>query len=100
MREGFYLIPFSADGTQGIVKAMQKVGVQRFISESSLGAGDSKGRLGLLYTYGLIPLFLRGLFADKEVQERIIRDSSLDWVIMLKQLTEKVYLRMSPGVSY
>jgi hypothetical protein len=100
MREGFYLIPFSADGTQGIVKAMQKVGVQRFISESSLGVGDSKGRLGLLYTYGLIPLFLRGLFADKEVQERIIRDSSLDWVIMLKQLTEKVYLRMSPGVSY
>jgi uncharacterized protein YbjT (DUF2867 family) len=81
---------------------------------------------------------LRGLFADKEVQERTIRDSTLDWVIvrpaaltngprtgryrhgqnvghwlftrkvsrsdvadfMLKQLTEKEYLHMSPGVSY
>jgi len=30
----------------------------------------------------LIPLFLRGLFADKEVQERIIGDSALDWVIV------------------
>jgi putative NADH-flavin reductase len=30
----------------------------------------------------LIPLFLRGLFADKEVQESIIGDSALDWVIV------------------
>ena len=105
---------------------------------SSLGVGDSKGRLGLLYTYVLIPLFLRGLFADKQIQERIIKDSALDWVIvrpaaltngprrgvynhgdgighwlftrkisrsdvadfMLKQLTEKTYLHMTPGVSY
>ena len=127
-----------SNGTKSIVKAMEKLGVKRFICESSLGVGGSKGRLGLLYTYGLIPLFLRGLFADKEVQERIIRDSALDWVIvrpaaltngprrgsydhgenighwlftrkisrsdvadfMLKQLTEKNYLHMTPGVSY
>ena len=71
-----------SDGTKSIVQAMEKLGVKRFICESSLGVGDSKGRLGLLYTYVLIPLFLRGLFADKEVQERIIRDSGLDWVIV------------------
>jgi putative NADH-flavin reductase len=71
-----------SDGTKSIVKAMGKLGVTRFICESSLGVGDSKGRLGLLYTYVLIPLFLRGLFADKEVQERILGDSALDWVIV------------------
>jgi putative NADH-flavin reductase len=71
-----------SNGTKSIVQAMEKLGVKRFICESSLGVGDSKGRLGLLYTYVLIPLFLRGLFADKEVQERIIRDSGLDWVIV------------------
>ncbi|HEY1865446.1 MAG TPA: SDR family oxidoreductase [Candidatus Acidoferrales bacterium] len=71
-----------SDGTKNIVTAMEKLGIKRFICESSLGVGDSKGRLGLLYTYVLIPLFLRGLFADKEVQERIIRDSALDWVIV------------------
>lgn len=71
-----------SNGTSNIVKAMGKLGVKRFICESSLGVGDSKGRLGLLYTCVLIPLFLRGLFADKEVQERIIGDSALDWVIV------------------
>ena len=71
-----------SNGTKSIVQAMEKLGVERFICESSLGVGDSKGRLGLLYTYVLIPLFLRGLFADKEVQERIIGDSRLDWVIV------------------
>jgi len=71
-----------SNGTNSIVKAMEKLGVKRFICESSLGVGGSKGRLGLLYTYVLIPLFLRGLFADKEVQERIIGDSALDWVIV------------------
>jgi putative NADH-flavin reductase len=71
-----------SDGTKRIVQAMGKFGVKRFICESSLGVGDSKGRLGLLYTYFLIPLFLRGVFADKEVQERIIGDSALDWVIV------------------
>src|ERR1700730_943274 len=71
-----------SSGTKSIVKAMGKLGVRRFICESSLGVGSSKGRLGLLYTYFLIPLFLRGLFADKEVQEGIIGDSALDWVIV------------------
>jgi putative NADH-flavin reductase len=71
-----------SNGTKNIVEAMGKLGVKRFICESSLGVGDSKGRLGLLYTYVLIPLFLRGLFADKDVQERIIGDSALDWVIV------------------
>jgi putative NADH-flavin reductase len=71
-----------SNGTKSIVQAMEKLGVKRFICESSLGVRNSKGRLGLLYTYVLIPLFLRGLFADKEVQERIIGDSGLDWVIV------------------
>ena len=71
-----------SNGTKNIVKAMGKLGVKRFICESSLGVGGSKGRLGLLYTYFLIPLFLRGLFADKEVQEKIIGESTLEWVIV------------------
>jgi putative NADH-flavin reductase len=71
-----------SNGTKNIVAAMQKFGVKRFICESSLGVGDSQGQLGLLYTYVLIPLLLRGLFADKEVQEKILKESALDWVIV------------------
>ena len=61
---------------------MEKSGVRRFICESSLGVGDSKGQLGFLYNYTLIPLFLRNIFADKETQETVIRRSTLDWVII------------------
>ena len=71
-----------SDGTKNIVKAMEKLGVKRFVCESSLGIGDSKGKLGFLYNYFLIPLFLRGLFADKEVQERTIKNTALEWVIV------------------
>lgn len=71
-----------SEGTRNIVRAMEQQGVRRFICESSLGVGDSKWRLGLLHNLIAIPLFLRNVFADKEAQERIIRESSLDWVIV------------------
>lgn len=71
-----------SDGTSNVVRAMEKLGVKRVICESSLGVGDSKGQLGPLFNYLMIPLLLRNIFADKEVQEMIIQASSLDWVIV------------------
>ncbi len=71
-----------SSGTRHIVRAMERHGVKRFICESSLGVGDTRGRLGLFYNLVIIPLLLRGVFADKEVQERIIRESGLEWVIV------------------
>lgn len=71
-----------SDGTRNIVRAMEQFGVKRLVCQSSLGVGDSRGRLGLVYNLILIPLFLRNLFADKAVQERIIRESALEWVIV------------------
>lgn len=71
-----------SEGTRNIVQALNKLGVRRFVCESSLGVGDSKGQLGFLYNFILIPLLLRGIFADKEIQEAIIQGSKLDWVIV------------------
>ncbi len=71
-----------SDGTRNIVQAVEKLGVKRFICESSLGIGDSKGQLGPLYNYVIIPLLLRNIFADKEVQEKLVQESPLDWVIV------------------
>jgi putative NADH-flavin reductase len=71
-----------SEGTRNIVRAMEKLGVRRLVCESSLGVGDSKWRLGLLHNLIAIPLFLRNVFADKEVQEGIIKESTLDWVIV------------------
>jgi hypothetical protein len=82
-----FLFPFRrttalSDGTRNIVRAMEKLGVKRFVCESSLGIGDSKGQLGALYNYLIIPVLLRNIFADKEVQEKLIKESLLDWVIV------------------
>src|SRR5271167_4478752 len=72
-----------SEGTKHILGAMEKLGVRRFVSESSLGVGDSYGQLNFLFTYVVLPLLLRRAFADKEVQEQAIRSSGgVDWVIV------------------
>jgi putative NADH-flavin reductase len=71
-----------SDGTRNIIEAMKKNGVRRLIVETSLDVGDSRGELGWAFTWIFRPLLLRNIFADKEVQERIIQDSGLDWVIV------------------
>jgi putative NADH-flavin reductase len=71
-----------SDGTRNIVRAMEQFGVKRLVFESSLGVGDSKGKMGVLHNMIAMPLFLRNVLADKEAQEQIIETSSLDWVIV------------------
>ncbi len=120
--------PIRAEGTRNIIRAMEKIGVRRFISLSSHGVGDTRE----------VPIFLRRVFADHEVQEDYIKQSRLDWTIvrptaltdgqrmgayrhgvpvteknlknkisradvadfMLKQLAEDTYLRKTPTISY
>jgi hypothetical protein len=45
------------------------------------GAGDSRGYGGFLYSLGF-HLLLGRVYDDKDVQERIVRSSKLDWVIV------------------
>lgn len=74
-----------SDGTKNIINAMEKYGVKKFVCQSSLSIGDSKAQqkqLGLLYNIILIPFLLRNMFQDKEVQERYIMESNLDWIIV------------------
>jgi putative NADH-flavin reductase len=67
---------------QEIVRTMQAHDVRRLLWESALGVGATKGQLGPLYNWLLIPILLRHNFADKERQEQIVRSSSLDWTIV------------------
>ena len=71
---------FSA-ATRVLVNAMEARAVRRLICVTGFGAGDSRGRGGLLYNAALC-LFLGRVYADKDVQERIIRRSRLDWTIV------------------
>ena len=71
-----------AEGTRNIVRAMEKAGVQRLICQSSMGVGDSRANLGFLTKYVIVPVFLRHAFADHERQEAVVKESTLDWIIV------------------
>lgn len=70
-----------AKGTANIIGAMEAVGVRRLVCLSALGAGDSAQLLPFRYKYILVPLLMRHLYADHELQETHVRNSGLDWVI-------------------
>jgi NAD(P)H-binding len=58
----------------------------RLVAVTGLGAGDSRGHGGLLYDGVVLPLLLKRVYDDKDVQEWIIRSSGLDWTIVRPSL--------------
>lgn len=71
-----------SEGTRNILRAMKAHGVPRLVCETSLGIGDSAGRMGLYYTLLVIPVILHFYFWDKTRQERLIAESDVEWVIV------------------
>jgi putative NADH-flavin reductase len=71
-----------SETTRVLIAAMRKAGVQRLIAITGIGAGDSKGHGGWFYEWFIFPLFTSKLYADKDVQEKLIRESGLDWTIV------------------
>jgi len=90
-------------GTRNLLHAMAACGVRRLVCETSLGVGDSAGRMGLYYTLFTIPLILPFYFWDKARQERIIAESPVDWVIVrpgrLTNAGRRGQLRHGPQVG-
>jgi uncharacterized protein YbjT (DUF2867 family) len=81
-RRYFYPTRIQSDGTKNVLRAMETHGVRRFVCMSSLGIGDSVGRLGLIYTFFVIPVILPFYFWDKTRQEKAIAASGADWTIV------------------
>jgi uncharacterized protein YbjT (DUF2867 family) len=71
-----------SSATRVLVDAMRAQGVRRLVAVTGLGAGDSRGRGGLLYDAIAFPLVLKRVYDDKDVQEQMIRASGLDWTIV------------------
>lgn len=69
-------------GTKNIIGAMEKTSVKRLIVQSTFGVGDSHDALPFSYKRIIFPLILRHALADHEEQERIIKNSTLDWIIV------------------
>ena len=72
---------FFSKATRALVTAMEEAQVKRLICVTGFGAGDSRDRGGFLYSIAS-HLLLGRIYDDKDVQERIVRRSKLDWVIV------------------
>lgn len=70
------------DGTRNIITAMENVGVKRLICQTTLGIGESWNNLNAFWKYIMFGLFLRPAFRDHVAQEKLIRESGLDWSII------------------
>lgn len=74
--------------TRHILESMHKFGVKRLISMSSVGVGDSRGKgqagpvRSFLFEKVVVPLVLKREFQDKELQETLVRESDVDWVLV------------------
>jgi len=68
--------------TRALVSAMKAEQVARLVGITGMGAGDSAGHGGFLFDKLIFPLLLRKVYADKNRQEALIRDSGLDWVLV------------------
>jgi putative NADH-flavin reductase len=71
-----------SEGTRQIIRAMEKAGVRRFICQTTLGAGDSRGNLNFFWKYIMFGILLRDVFADHQKQENYVKQSHLDWIIV------------------
>ena len=99
----FYPNRILSEGTRSILKAMKTHGVPRLVCESSLGIGDSAGRMGIYFTFFTIPVVLPFYFWDKCRQERIIVESDTDWIIvrpgMLNNAARRGKFRHGPHIG-
>ncbi len=69
------------EGTKNLVAAMTQEPMQRLICVTLLGAGSSRANASLLYR-GVVLRLLAPMVPDKEAQERAVRDSDLEWLIV------------------
>jgi putative NADH-flavin reductase len=76
--------PVSA-GSANIIAAMKEHGLRRFVCQTAWGAGESKqnpGFAGAFFMKLLVPPLLRDEYAEKEAQEKLLRESDLEWIIV------------------
>ena len=79
--ELFKPVSLFSESTHVLLPAMQRHAIRRLVSVTGFGAGDSHDAIGLLQMVPFRALLGRA-YEDKDVQERLIKTSGLDWTIV------------------
>jgi putative NADH-flavin reductase len=69
-------------GTRNIINAMKRHGVHRLIVQSAHGAGDSSREMSFIARVAIRGVLLKPQFDDKDLMERFITESDLEWTIV------------------
>lgn len=69
-----------SEATRVLIAAMRSQGVKRLICVTGFGAGDSRASISCLQRLPFQIVFGRA-YDDKSLQERLIKESELDWTI-------------------
>jgi len=76
------LAPICEPATRNIATAMTKHGLHRIVVISTLGAGETRARLGWFARNVLFGFILRREVADKAAMERYLSATDLDWIVV------------------
>ena len=70
-----------SDATRVVLAAMKDRDVNRLICITGFGAGDSRANISFLQRVPF-EIFFGRAYNDKSIQERLVKDSGLDWTIV------------------
>jgi uncharacterized protein YbjT (DUF2867 family) len=72
---------YSSRGTGRVIQAMKMGGVKRLVALSAVGVGETRRLLNPVSRALAAGFLLKVPFEDHERQEKLVRESGLDWVI-------------------
>ena len=85
-------------GIKNVLLAMQQSTIDRLITVSAIGVGDSDGHGGFFFDRLLKPFVLNSDIEDKGRQEKIVKNSKVNWTIVRpgfltdKSISERYYV--------
>lgn len=71
-----------AEGTKQIITALKDSTTNRFICQSTIGAGNSYTNLNFIWKYVMFGFLLKKVLPDHNLQEKYIMESDLDYTIV------------------
>ncbi len=74
-------VSFFSEATRVLLPAMTKAGVGKLVAVTGFGAGDSHTSINILQRLPF-RIFLKNAYDDKSIQEALIAESNLDWLIV------------------
>jgi len=71
-----------SEGTNNVLEAMYRHNVGQLVMVTGIGAGDSRGHGTVVYDFFVRPVLMDTVYEDKDRSEALIRESTIDWVIV------------------